>query len=94
MDKEKIEQIIKQEFRVGSLCSPFGSCTEDFLNNKVIEIAKKNNFPEDIVELFQKYPYIFPKYKKYDNGEGVGRYYINLLGIYLNWNTIDCIERG
>lgn len=84
MNKERMEEIIKKEFGVGSSCSPFGSCTQEFLNNKIIEIAKKNNFPEDIIELFQKYPYVFPKFKKYDNGEGVGRYYINLLDIYLN----------
>lgn len=84
MNRERMEEIIKKEFGVGASCSPLGSCTQEFLNNKIIEIAKKNNFPEDIIELFQKYPYIFPKYKKYDNGEGVGIYYINLLDIYLN----------
>lgn len=84
MNKDRMEEIIKKEFGVGSLSSPFGSCTEDFFNNKIIEVAKGNDFPKDIIELFQKYPYKFPKYKKYDNGEGVGRYYINLLGIYLN----------
>lgn len=84
MDKERMEEIIKKEFGVDSLGSPLGSCTEDFLNDKIIEIAKRNNFPVDIIELFQNHPYIFPKYKKYDNGECVGRYYINLLGIYLN----------
>lgn len=84
MNKERMEEIIKKEFGVDSLSSPLGSCAADFLNNKIIEIAKKNDFPEDIIELFQKHPYIFPKYKKYDNGESVGRYYINLLSIYLN----------
>lgn len=84
MNKERMEEIIKKEFGVGSLGSPFGSCKEDFLNNKIIEIAKKNNFPEDIIELFQKYPYTFEKYRHYDNGERAGRYFINLLGIYLN----------
>lgn len=84
MNRERMEEIIKKEFGVGASCSPLGSCTQEFLNNKIIEIAKKNNFPEDIIELFQKYPYVFPKFKKYDNGEGVGRYYINLLGSYSN----------
>lgn len=84
MNKEEMEEIIKKEFGVGSLSSPIGSCTEDFLNNFIIKIAMKNNFPKDIIEIFQRYPYKFPKYKRFDNGEAVGRYYINLLGIYLN----------
>lgn len=32
MNKEEMEEIIKKEFGVGSLSSPIGSCTEDFLN--------------------------------------------------------------
>ena len=55
---------------------------EGFKN--LVEIAKKNDFPKDIIKLFQKHPYKFPKYKHYDNGKGAGVYFINLLGIYLN----------
>lgn len=44
MNKEKMKEIIKKEFGVGSLGSPIGICTEDFLNNFIIEIAMKNNF--------------------------------------------------
>ena len=36
MNRERMEEIIKKEFGVGASCSPLGSCTEDFLNNKVV----------------------------------------------------------
>ena len=72
MTKEQLEEIIKKEFGLGAVGSPFGSCREKFLNEKMIEIANKNNFPKHIIEILKAHPYRFPKYKKFDNGYGAG----------------------
>lgn len=81
MRKEDMISIIEKEFGVNSISSPFGSCKADFLNNKIVEIAEKYSFPQEVIEIFKKYPYVFPKYKHWDNGSGAGRYFIGLLKI-------------
>lgn len=43
------------------------------------EIANKNNFPDDVLELIKANPIKFHKYHKFDNGRGIGRYYANLI---------------
>ncbi len=39
MNLEEMKNIIAKEFGIDSIGSPLGSCTEDFLNNKIIEVA-------------------------------------------------------
>lgn len=74
-----MKNIIAKEFGVNSIGSPLGSCTEGFLNNKILEIAIKNNFPSDIINIFKKNPYKFGIYQKFDNGRLSGKYFIALL---------------
>ena len=78
-DITEIINIIEKSWGVNSIGSPFGSCTEKFANEKMIEIANKNNFPDDVLELIKANPVKFPEYKKYDNGRDIGRYYANLI---------------
>ena len=78
-DITEIINIIEKSWGVNFIGSPFGSCTEKFANEKMIEIANKNNFPDDVLELIKANPVKFPEYKKYDNGRGIGRYYANLI---------------
>ena len=75
----EIINIIEKSWGANSIGCPFGLCTEEFANEKMIEIAKKNNFPDDVLELIKANPIKFPKYKKYDNGRGIGRYYTDLI---------------
>ena len=79
MNKEKMIVIIEKEFGINSVGCPWGSCKEDFLNNKIIEIAKKHNFPEDVISLFKENPYKFSRHQYFDNGRGAGKYFIGLL---------------
>ncbi len=79
MNLEKMKNIIAKEFGIDSIGSPLGSCTEDFLNNKIIEVAVKNNFPPNMIRLFKKNPYRFGAYQKFDNGRFSGKYFIALL---------------
>jgi hypothetical protein len=79
MNKEEMQTIIKKEFGVGSVSSPFGTCTENFMNNKILEVAEKNNFPSEIIKIFKDNPVKFPKYQKLDNGNMSGKYFIGLL---------------
>lgn len=79
MSLEEMKSIIAKEFGINSIGSPLGSCTENFLNNKILEVATKNNFPTDIIEMFKKNPYKFGTCQKYDNGRCSGKYFIALL---------------
>lgn len=45
----------------------------------MIEIANKNNFPDDVLKLIKANPIKFHKCQKFDNGRGIGRYYANLV---------------
>ena len=75
----EIINIIEKSWGVNSISCPFGSCTEKFANEKMIEIANKNNFPDDVLKLIKDNPIQFHKYQKFDNGRGIGRYYANLV---------------
>ena len=75
----EIINIIEKSWGVNSIGCPFGSCTEEFANEKMIEIANKNNFPDDVLKLIKDNPIQFHKYQKFDNGRGIGRYYANLV---------------
>ena len=75
----EIINIIENSWGVNSIGCPFGSCTEEFANEKMIEIANKNNFPDNVLELIKTNPIKFPKYQKFDNGRSIGRYFINLI---------------
>lgn len=78
-DITEIINIIEKSWGVNSAGCPFGSCTENFANEKMVEIANKNNFPNDILELIKANPIKFPQYQKFDNGRGIGRYFANLV---------------
>lgn len=80
-DITEIINIIEKSWGVNSIGCPFGSCTEKFANEKMIEIANKNNFPDDVLELIKANPIKFYKYQKFDNGRGIGKYYANLINI-------------
>lgn len=80
----EIINIIEKSWGVNSISCPFGSCTEKFANEKMIEIANKNNFPDDILKLIKDNPIKFHKYQKFDNGRGIGRYYANLVR-HMKW---------
>lgn len=75
----EIINIIEKLLGVNSIGCPFGSCTEEFANEKMIEFANRHNFPDDIIDLIKDNPIKFPKYQKFDNGIGIGRYYANLI---------------
>lgn len=75
----EIINIIEKSWGVNSVGCPFGSCTEEFANEKMIEIANKNNFPDNIIGLIKNNPIKFHEYQKFDNGRGIGRYYANLI---------------
>lgn len=79
MNLEEMKRVIENEFGLNSISSPLGTCTEMFLNNKILEVAKKNNFPQNIIDKFKNNPYRFGKFQKFDNGEHSGRYFIHLL---------------
>lgn len=79
LDITEIINIIEKSWGVNSICCPFGSCTEEFANKKMLEIANKNNFPDDVLKLIKANPIKFHKYQKFDNGRGIGRYYANLV---------------
>lgn len=79
MDIQEMKDIITKEFGINSISSPLGSCTENFLNQRILEIATKNSFPPDIIDIFKKNPYKFGKYQKFDNGTFSGRHFIALL---------------
>lgn len=49
-DITEIVNIIEKSWGVNSIGCPFGSCTEKFANEKMIEIANKNNFPDDVLK--------------------------------------------
>lgn len=72
----EIINIIEKSWGVNSIGCPFGSCTEEFANKKMLEIANKNNFPDYVLELIKANPI---KFHKFDNGRGIGRYYANLI---------------
>lgn len=78
-DITEIINIIEKSWGVNSIGCPFGSCTEEFANEKMIKIANKNNFPDDVLKLIKANPIKFHKYQKFDNGRGIGRYYANLV---------------
>ena len=78
-DITEIVNIIEKSWGVNSIGCPFGSCTEEFANKKMLEIANKNNFPDDVLKLIKANPIKFHKYQKFDNGRGIGRYYANLI---------------
>ena len=78
-DVAEIINIVEKSWGVKSIGCPFGLCTEEFANKKMIEIANKNNFPDNILELIKNNPIKFHKYQKFDNGRGIGRYYANLI---------------
>ena len=82
-EAEKCEWILCNSSQSSSInlrqTCPFGSCTEEFANKKMLEIANKNNFPDDVLELIKANPIKFHKYQKFDNGRGIGRYYANLI---------------
>lgn len=78
-DITEIVNIIEKSWGVNSIGCTFGSCTEEFANKKMLEIANKNNFPDDVLELIKANPIKFHKYQKFDNGRGIGRYYANLI---------------
>lgn len=44
-DITEIINIIEKSWGVNSIGCPFGSCTEEFANEKMIEIANEHNFP-------------------------------------------------
>ena len=75
----EIINIIEKSWGVNSIVCPFGSCTEKFANEKMIEIANKNNFPDNIIELIKDNQIKFHKYQKFDNGRGIGKHYVNLV---------------
>ena len=75
----EIINIIEKSCGVNSIGCPFGSCTEKFANEKMMEIANKNNFPDDVLELIKANPIKFHKYQKFDNGRDIGRYDANLI---------------
>lgn len=77
-DITEIINIIEKSWGLNSIGCPFGSCTEEFANEKMLEIANKNNFPNDVFELIKANPIKF-QYQKFDNGRGIGRYYANLI---------------
>lgn len=79
MSLEEMKGIVAKEFGIESISSPLGSCTEEFLNNKILDVAVKNNFPANIIERFKKNPYKFGVYQKFDNGRYSGKYFIALL---------------
>ena len=78
-DVTEIVNIIEKSWGVNSVGCPFGSCTENFANEKMVEIATKNNFSEEIIELIKNNPIKFPECKKLDNGRGIGRYFVNMI---------------
>lgn len=49
MDNEEIAKLIENFWGVNSIGCPFGSCTEDFANKKMIEMAEKNFFPKKLL---------------------------------------------
>lgn len=79
MNFEEMKNIIAKEFGTESISSPLGSCTEEFLNNKILEVAVRYNFPSDIIEKLKKNQYKFGVCQKFDNGKCSGRYFISLL---------------
>jgi len=76
---EEIINIIEKSWGVNSVGCPFGSCIEEFANDQMIKIARKNNFPADVIEVIKANPIKYGEYKKFDNGVGIGRYYANLI---------------
>ena len=82
LNLEDVVRIIKKEWGVDTIQCPFGSCTEKFADKKMIDIAIKNNFPDNVIKTIKEHPIKFPNYQKYDNGRGIGRYYINLITDY------------
>lgn len=82
MNNEEIAKLIEDFWGVNSIGCPFGSCTEDFANKKMIEMAEKNCFPKEIIELIKNNPIRYSTYKHYDNGRGIGRHFANLVRYY------------
>lgn len=62
-----------------SIGSPLGSCTEEFLNNKILDVAVRNSFPTGIIEKFKNNPYKLGVCQKFNNGRFSGKYFIMLL---------------
>lgn len=81
-EKERIINIIEKSWGVNAPESPFGSCTETFANEKMIEIANQNNFSDDVILLIKNNPIKFPSHQKWDNGRGIGRYFVSLIATY------------
>lgn len=76
---EEVAKIIDKEFGVSKNGSPVGLSKEIFLNEQIVRIAEKHNFPKDIIKLFKENPYKMPAGQKWDNGRGAGEYFINLV---------------
>ena len=79
MNVEEFVKFVEKSWGVNSIDCAFGSWTEKFANEKMIEIANKNNFPDSIIGLIKDNPIKFRKHQKFDNGRGIGRYYANLI---------------
>lgn len=59
MNIKEMKSIIAKEFGVNSFASPLGTCKEYFLNDKILQVAVKNNFPPTIIDKFKNNPYRF-----------------------------------
>lgn len=79
MNIKEMKSIIAKEFGVNSFASPLGTCKEYFLNDKILQVAVKNNFPPAIIDKFKNNPYRFGQCQKFDNGTLSGRHFISLL---------------
>lgn len=71
-DITEIVNITEKSWGVNSIGCPFGSCTEEFANKKMLEIANKNNFSDDVLELIKANPIKFHKYQKFDTNKAAG----------------------
>lgn len=80
-DITAIIDVIEKSWGVNALGCPFGLCNEQFANTKMVEIALKNHFPKEILELIESNPIKFPKYQKFDNGESIGKYFADLVTV-------------
>lgn len=93
LNLEDVVRIIKKEWGVDTIQCPFGSCTEKFAGKKMIDIAIKNNFPDNVIKTIKEHHIKFPNYQKYDNGRGIGRYYINLITDYYQMGGKSALQR-
>ena len=82
----KVIKLFSDTFMVDKVGCPWGSCKDDFLLNKAIEIIEKSELntqdKDNLIKLFNENMY--HSLGMFSNGKGAGKWYIGIIEEYFN----------